>query len=228
MVSKMGVSKEELSARYPRLYHMAEADTWGSIRRYGLMSTSALLDFFEIRGTERETIESRHRPDLVKIEHPRYGTAVIRDQKPMTDAGLTKALRDMTPRQWYENLNQYVFFWLTEKRLSTLLNARPYRAQKHCVLTVDTALLLEQYADQVRLTALNSGNTKPFPHPRDSSTFLPLEKYPYQERLKKGTKDNAVVEFAVKSSVPNIADFVIKVDHMIGNKVVESIYDRKK
>ena len=226
MVENTGVSTEELSARYPRLYHMAEADTWDSIRRYGLMSTSTLLDFFEIRGAQREAIESKHRPQSVKIKHPRYGTAIIRDQKPMTDAGLTKALRDMTPRQWYENLNQYVFFWLTHERLLTLLNARPYRMQKHCVLTVDTKLLLEQYADQVRLTALNSGNTKPYPHPRGSETFLSLGKYPYQERLKKGRKANAVVEFAVKSSVPNIADFVIKVDHMIGDEIVENIYQR--
>lgn len=226
MVNDLGVSIEELSARYPRLYHMAEADTWESIRRYGLMSTSALLDFFEVSGAEREAIESKHRPESVKVTHPRYGTAIIRDQKPMTDGGLVKALRDMTPRQWYENLNQYVFFWLTYERLLILLNARPYRAQKHCVLTVDTALLLEQYADQVRLTALNSGNTKPFPHPRGSATFLSLDKYPYQERLKKGVKANAVVEFAVKSSVPNIADFVVKVDHMIGDEIVENIYQR--
>lgn len=211
--------------KYLCFSHMPVA--WESIQNYGLMSTSALLDFFEIKGAEREAIESRHRPESVKITHSRYGTAVIRDQKPMTDKGLIRCLRDeMTPREWYVNLNQYVFFWVTSERLSKLLNARPYRAQKHCVLTVDTELLLEQYCDQIRLTALNSGNTKPFPHPRGQATFLPLDEYPYQERLKKGNKKDAVVEFAVKSSVPDIADFVIKVDHMIGDNIIETIYSR--
>lgn len=226
MVNEIGVSKVELSAQYPRLYHMAEADMWESIRRYGLMSTSALLDFFEVKGVEREAIESQHRPKSIKINHARYGTAIIRDQKPMSDAALERCLRDMTPRQWYENLNQYVFFWLTHERLLRLLNAVPYRTQKHCVLTLDTALLLEQYVDKVMLTALNSGNTRPYPHPRGSTTFLPLDKYPYQERLKKGRKADAIVEFAIKSAVPNIADFVVKVEHMTGDTILETIFEK--
>ena len=223
----MGVTVEEIVERYPRLYHMAEADTWKSIKRYGLMSTSTLLDFFEITGDEREALESAHRPESVKITHPRYGSAVIRDQKPMNDKDLIKCLGDeLTPRQWYENLNQYVFFWLTRDRLITLLNAKAYRGQRHCVLTVETTPLLKKYADQVMLTAMNSGNTKPFPHPRGNATFLPLDKFPYQERLKKGNKQNAIVEFAVKSAVPDIAKYVVKVDHMIGDQIVENIYKR--
>jgi hypothetical protein len=223
----MGVTKEEIVVRYPRLYHMAEANTWESIKRYGLMSTSTLLDFFEINGAKRKAIESAHRPESVKITHPQYGTAVIRDQKPMNDKDLTKCLKDgLTPRQWYENLNQYVFFWLTRERLLTLLKARAYRDQQHCVLTVETAPMLEKYADQVMLTAMNSGNTKPFPHPRGNATFLPLDKFPFQERSKTGNKQNAIVEFAVKSAVPDISDFVIKVDHMIGDRIIENIFER--
>lgn len=37
-----------LVARYPRLYHMAERDTWPSIRDRGLLSTSAVLDKFSV------------------------------------------------------------------------------------------------------------------------------------------------------------------------------------
>jgi hypothetical protein len=223
----MGVTIKELVAHYPRLYHMAEADTWESIKRYGLMSTSALLDFFEINGAKRKAIESEHRPESVKITHPHYGTAVIRDQKPMSDRDLIRCLKDdMTPRQWYENLNQYVFFWLTRERLSSLLKARAYRNQQHCVLTIETAPLLELHAEQVRLTAMNTGNTKPFPHPRGGTTFLPLDEFPYHERLKKGNKKDTVVEFAVKSAVPDIANFVIQVDHMIGDDIVENIFKR--
>jgi hypothetical protein len=32
----MGVIPEELAELYPRLYHMAEADSWESVARHGL------------------------------------------------------------------------------------------------------------------------------------------------------------------------------------------------
>ncbi len=39
---------EDLITQFPQHYHMAEAGTWEGIRRYGLLSTTALLDAFEI------------------------------------------------------------------------------------------------------------------------------------------------------------------------------------
>ena len=38
----MGVTAEELAEAYPLLYHMADARSWDSIRKHGLLSTSAL------------------------------------------------------------------------------------------------------------------------------------------------------------------------------------------
>src|ERR1043166_6859582 len=76
MVIQKGVSVEELSKRYPVLYHMAEFDTWASIRKYGLLSTTALLDLFEIDGKERSTIEKKHRPASVEIANQGLGNAL--------------------------------------------------------------------------------------------------------------------------------------------------------
>ena len=220
-----GVTPEELISRYPRLYHMAEADTWDSIRTNGLLSTSALLDLYEVEGTQRYAIESEHRPKSIPISHPVYGTAIIRDQKPMSDSGLLRCLRDVTPREWYETLNRRVFFWLTRERLLTLLNAKPYRHQKHCVLTIDTALMLERHIDKLTLAPLNSGCTKPFPHPRGSDTFLPLRDYPYESRRKKNDY-SAIVELTVDYKVPDIEDLTVKVEHMIGETVLETLFER--
>jgi hypothetical protein len=220
-----GVTPDELITRYPRLYHMAEADTWDSIRTNGLLSTSALLDLYEIEGTQRYAIESEHRPESIPISHPVYGTAVIRDQKPMSDGGLLRCLRDVTPKEWYETLNRRVFFWLTRERLLTLLNAKPYRNQKHCVLTIDTVLMLERHVDEITLAPLNSGCTKPYPHPRGSDTFLPLREYPYESRRKKGDY-SAIVELTVDYKVPDIVDLTVKVDHMIGETVLETLFER--
>ena len=117
---------EELVRYYPRLYHMAADGSWQSIARHGLLSTTSLLDLFEIIGQRRVDLESRHRPESVVIDHPRYGRAWIRDQKPMDDVGLSRALQDgLVPEQWYRMLNQRVFFWLREGRVSHFWRGGP-------------------------------------------------------------------------------------------------------
>ena len=50
----MGITHEEFVRRYPRLYHMAQVGSWPSIERNGLLSTSALLDLFQIKGEARK------------------------------------------------------------------------------------------------------------------------------------------------------------------------------
>ena len=40
----MGVSPEELSRYYPRLYHMAHRGSWAGIQRHGLLCTESLLE----------------------------------------------------------------------------------------------------------------------------------------------------------------------------------------
>ncbi len=79
---------DELISTFPRLYHMAHVKAWPGIKRHGLLSTSALLDLFEVRGSSREALEANNRRnDSITVHHKRYGEAVIRDNKPMDDAG---------------------------------------------------------------------------------------------------------------------------------------------
>ena len=90
---------------------MAEFGSWPKIEERGLLSTTALLDAFEIVGEQRFKIESEWRPTSVAIEHPHHGEAIIRDQKPMTPHTLGNVLiDDVTPQQWYEFLNRKTFF----------------------------------------------------------------------------------------------------------------------
>lgn len=214
---EVGVTAEEIAKRYPRLYHMAFEGSWPSIKRHGLLSTSALLDLYGVQGDARERIESRHRPESVRIEHPKYGAAYIRDQKPMSDRGLQRALLDgLTPSDWYRLLNRRVFFWVSEDRLRTMMNARAYRGLRKTILTVDTAPLLKRHARRVELAPINSGATKPFPRSRGSQTFLPLDRYPYQSWLNKRKGRDVVVELAVEHGVLDITEFVIRVEEVGG------------
>ena len=200
-----------ITALYPRLYHMAAEGSWPSIQRHGLLSTSALLDLYEVCDPQRTTIEAAHRPAAVRIEHPAHGRATIRDQIPLSDRGLERALQDgLTLTDWYRLLNERVFFWLTEDRLERMLRAAAYRNYEHDVLTLNSEPLIHDHAAEIELSPMNTGCTKPYPHPRGKDTFQPLDIYPLAAR-KKSHRADAVVELAAMRSVPNVADYVIEV-----------------
>jgi hypothetical protein len=218
---------DELVQHYPRLYHMANAGTWESIRNRGLLSTTAMLDLFGINGRKRFRIESCHRPESVEISHPQFGTAVIRDQAPMRERALDKCLDGVGRRAWYELLNRKAFFWVTEARVLILLGARLYRGKEHTVITVDTASLLGQHADQVTLSPINSGNTLYNPPARGYYTFRRIAEYPFDERRKKRGVANAVVELAVDYSVPDLVDHVMTVDVRRGDQILQNLYCRR-
>ena len=212
----MGISAQKITELYPVLFHMAAARSWSSIRRHGLLSTSALLDLFEVDGDARRGIEEHHRPESVTIRHALYGQAVVRDQKPMSDVGLKRALPPgFPPRKWYLLLNSKVFFWVTEDRLKVMMKARAYRNLTKTVLHVDTAALLHAYSDRVTLAPMNTGCTQPFPHPRSTKTFQRLDSFPFEERRHRGR--DAIVELAVDGGVPDIVVFVKRVEEVRPN-----------
>ena len=217
---------EQLWQNYPVLYHMAEPETWPSIRKRGLLSTSALLDLFEVPPAVRRQLEATLRPELTHLTHRRHGRITIRDQKPMHLQGLKRALAGsgLAPGQWLRLLNGRVYFWLSAERLTTLLNARAYRGRVHTVLTIDTETLVRKYEPQIELSAMNTGSTRPVAHPRGRGTFLPIRSYPFDQRRRDGR--TPVVELTVKHSVPDIARYVRRVEHRKGDQVIDVLLAR--
>jgi len=224
----MGIRPEQLALHYPRLYHMAQLGSWPLIQRHGLLSTVALLDLFEVGGEARETLVARRRPEGVEIRHSIHGTAVLRDQKPMDASGLRRSLQDgLTPTQWYRSLNEKVFFWVSRGRLDKLLAAAAYRDRRQTVLTLDTAALLARHADRVLLSPINSGATKPVPAARGRDTFLPLADYPFDFWKDKRNLREAVVELTVRDAVPDVRDFVLKVEEVGGGTIPALLWERQ-
>jgi hypothetical protein len=215
---------EELLGDCPNLYHMAENGSWPSIRASGLLSTSALLDLYEVEGAERERIEGQRRPAGVPLEHESLPRAFIRDQLPMDDVGLRRCLPPhIKPSDWYRLLNGKVFFWLTKPRLFTLLNARPYRRRPHDVIEVSTRSLVERHYDRIWLCPMNSGCTKPWPHARDEKTFRRVSDYPYAERRRRKPAGERVVELAVDYSVPDVVECATRAVRMQGRVEIEEL-----
>lgn len=205
----------EFASLFPRLYHVADEANWEGIARHGLLSTSALLDLFEIDGAQRHSIESSRRRSSFTIEHAAHGRAIIRDQKAMDDSGLVRALRDeLSPRDWYEFLNRHVFFWTSEQRVKRLLDAREYRHRRQFVLTIRTRDLLETYEENTLLSPMNSGATKPYPHPRSLDTFVPVTSWPVEAWRRKHRASKTAVELLVRGGVQDIRRFVDSVQYV--------------
>lgn len=217
---------ETLWKEYPRLFHMAAAGSWPSIRKHGLLSTSALLDLFQVTGRARTMIECRHRPESVTITHPELGSAIIRDQKPMSDAALRRCLRGVTLQAWYQFLNRHVYFWPVEERLERLLDAKAYRHLEHVVLTLDTKSLVTACRSAIRLSPINSGSTMRNPQPRGPKTFIRIADYPFEERRRLRGRRNAIAELATGHSVPDIARHVLVVERRVGTEAVETMWRR--
>lgn len=205
------LTADYIASRWPQLYHMAEAGSWPSIARHGLLSTTALLDLVEIHGSQREPIEARRRPESIPIHHPIHGTAWIRDNKPINQTVLRRTLVGMSEAAWYRTLNGRVFFWLTEERLDRLRNAPPYRDREHDILVVSTEAMLNAHSDRIELSPLNSGAVHPSAdYPRGAGTFRRIEDYDWTER-RRVAPGEPIVERTVPYAVDDIARLVIDV-----------------
>lgn len=192
---------------------MAEAGTWPGIQRHGLLSTTALLDLFQIDGLRRFEIESMRRPQIVDIEHPVHGRAQIRDNKPLREQFLKECLNDMSMQQWYELLNRKVFFWVRPERLETLLSARAYRSRSHDVLTFDTAALLARHGGTAALASINTGATLyPSAPTRGRGTFATVVDFDFDDARRRRGAGEAIVELTVDYAVPDVDGLVLKVE----------------
>jgi hypothetical protein len=220
------VDVDELVATYPHLYHIAEAGSWEGIRQHGLLSTSALLDLFEVDGDLRVALESARRPESVTITHPLHGTAVVRDQIPLRQGPLERCLVGMTPAEWYRELNRRVFFWVSEQRVEGLLQGRAYRDRAHDVLTVDTASLIAAHEDEITLAPINTGSTIYNPRPRGVGTFLPITDYPFDEWRRRRSRRAAVAELAVLGGVRDIVEHTLVVESRRGDTDREILWQR--
>ena len=221
------MNKEELAeliSDCSTLYHMAEDGSWPSIKKQGLLSTAALLDKYGVTGAKRQSIERTRRSESVRVEGAQLPAVIIRDQLPMDDVGLRRALpENVTPADWYELLNRKVFFWLSRDRLTTLMSARAYRDRPQDILEVDTASLIAAYTEKIWFCPINSGCTKPFPHPRTPAVFSRIGDYPYERWRACRRKGERVVELAIDYAVPDIRQYVKRVTSMQAGKVLKQI-----
>ena len=202
---------------------MAESGSWPSIRERGLLSTTALLDLFQINGSKRSRIESEWRAESVPLHRPVHGTVVIRDQWPMPPKHLAAALNGITPKQWYRFLNRKTFLWLSEERLRRMLNAAPYRDSAHDVLTLDTRSFVSVYLERIEVCSINSGFAMPMfgkVTPRSFESFQTIEGRAAANGL------SGLAELTVDYAAPDAWRFVTSVESWRGQTRLRTIWRR--
>jgi len=143
-----------------------------SIRKRGLLSAERLTSLVIADSGKRKTFLRRHRNGSQSLE----GGILIRDQRPMPPHLLAPALRDgLTPEDWYEFLNNFVFLWASEERLNRHLRAFEGRAQ--AVLILDAKRMIEEISNQLYLCPINSGNARRKPISRSLRSFVPYPEW---------------------------------------------------
>jgi hypothetical protein len=105
------------------------------------------------------------------------------------------------------------------------MNARAYRVRPHDVIELDARRLIEAYHDRIWFCPMNSGCTKPIPHPRDERTFLRIPKYPYSHWRSRRRRGERVVEVAVDYSIPDVRKFVLRASEMQGQRTLRILYE---
>jgi hypothetical protein len=219
---------EGFIARYPTLFHMAEAGSWPQIRRDGLLSTTALLDRYRVTGERRRRLEACRRGKPEPIKHPDNGeTAVLRDNGPIKDRILEDELLvgDTTLEEWFRLLSGHVFFWVNESSLRSFV--RVYGKSAHDVITVSTRRLVERDYDRITITPMNTGSAS-------WSTELPRGRDVFKPRIHEFDLDtwdlltsesrDTIVELAVDYSVGRIEDVTIRVDRRSHQQVLETLW----
>ena len=200
---------ETLIREFPRLYHLAWESSWPSIEEHGLLCARDLLTLYGVNEGRSSELTMQRRPECVRIAGPGLAEAVLRDQKPMSDRRLAGALKGMELPEWYTILSSMVFFWPTRARVKTMLSA--YRGVRHDMIVVDTGKLVRAEEQDLRLSAINSGATRPFAWPRGRDTFRTIGEFPFEERRRAVGRQGAIAEVCAVGSVERIADYVAKV-----------------
>lgn len=219
----------DLVESYPCLYHATGLKNWSTIQRHGLLSTSSLLDLFEVNHDRRVRLEYQRRPNSELLYHPERGKAILRDNRPISNAKLKRCLEDdLTPSDWYAILNRRVFFWTTCERLRRFL--RVYRETEQLVIVVPTERMVEIHRDQIELTTINTGATRDIRHTRGRSTFTPLSDFDLDQvrRARRQSRDKVVAEVAVVDSIPTLTGMASVAVRISSGGTTEVIWQQRK
>jgi len=211
------VTPEELAEQHPLLYHLTERDAVATIRAHGLWSAAALVRGCGLDTAGENRLLRRRRERTARLDHPTFGRIAISDNDPIHIGPLERCLDDgLTPPDWLEILNGYVFFWTDEKDAHGLRNARNNRMRNKSLLIFDTFSLVSAYFDNVALCPINSGAAKRNAPRRGYSTFASAGEADFRHwRRSRGlATPDKIKEIVVQGGIPDIERYLCRVSEL--------------
>jgi hypothetical protein len=186
-----------LAARYPRVWHVIEADGAGA----WLMETGLLpaADLYRLAGLEAD---GANRAAFQRVELSPGRIAMLRPQL-MADQPLTATLAGSfagRPAAWRRHIDAHVFFWPEPRRRDGFVRAcARLRARGSVgaapprVLAIDTAALLRRHGASAFFARINTGAVLRggVRVRRDDTTFVSVADY----------QSGPVAELAIKAPV---------------------------
>jgi hypothetical protein len=213
------MTPEDLAVRHPSLFHLAEEAGLSTIQRYGLLPSQDLVALFEVEDRVAQRLLAARRPERVELRHPVHGTAVLNDNRPISDKMLVNCLDDdLRPSDWMRMLNARVFFWPTRNKLAGLANALLNQGRRKVVLEIDTLSLARAHADRIDLSPFNTGSATRKPARRGLSTYTPLGALGYADWQKKRGGRDTIAEVTVRGPIPDLATHLRSVTPVGGGR----------
>jgi hypothetical protein len=194
-----------------RVFHMADAGNWASIRRDGLLSTEAL-----VRRARLDAKSAASFLDYRDGSRTLPSGEIVRDQRPMPPTALARCLDSgLKPADWYALVNSMVFFWVDTERLER--HRRACAARTQIVMVIDARALAARHGERAFVTPFNTGNARRQPARRGQRTFTPLRhwlEHGWQREAAPGEAPrrsaHKPAELTVRESVPDVLSFVIE------------------
>jgi hypothetical protein len=205
---------ERLLSTHPLVFHVTTRRNWLGIKKRGLLSTAVLLDLFDVNGPLRNAILRNHRPRSRDLEHAQHGTAKIRDQESLNPKKLASCLLDMSMEQWFELLNQMVFFFPTKEQAEKFLRLPKYVIDEQIVISIPMRALISRHRHKIRLSAINSGATLYDPQKRGSGTFQDIDAFHLSRKIR---------EVTVIDGVPGVASIAERIEVFRNGQALETL-----
>jgi hypothetical protein len=179
------VHVDQLTQRFPNLWHVTFAGGWEGIQRHGFLRTIDVAS--ESSG--------KLRTEITRVETADGTQVMLRDQL-RTRADPTRSLDDITPSEWWQLVNSRVYFFCRQRDVNTLVESYIGRRLPQEVIKLRAKPVLEVVADEIEVTTVNVGV---FPRTRapsrGRSSFVPLADYPVADAAK-------IREITVAARVP--------------------------
>jgi len=151
---------EGFAARYPRVWHVVEAEGAGCSTLYPAAALRRLAGLAE---------DNTNRDNFQRLALPNGDEAILRKQL-MPDRTLSPTLAGPfsgRPDLWRDLLNRHVFFWVSPDSRDGFLNAcRRFRARgaigtglSPIVIELDTVSLLTAHGQAAYFSRINTGST---------------------------------------------------------------------